>query len=105
LTLATALFACVDAGEPQPEADVAVERVERTATGQPFLLAGDLGRLAPEQLGADAELTVPTIRTQMNLTSTSELHVRRVEHDDLGMTHVRVSQRKHGLRVVSGEAI
>ncbi len=103
LTLISTLFACVDAGSEPQDTEVVVER---TASGQPFHLAGgDLGLLTPEQLIPNADLTVPAIRAQVNLMSTSELRVRKVEHDQLGMTHVRVSHRKNGLRVVSGEAI
>ncbi len=103
LTLATALTACVEPSSGSQ--DVEVERVERTASGQPFMMVGELGQLAPEQLRVDAEVMVPAVHAQMNLTSSSELRVRRIEHDELGMTHVRVGQHKHGLRVVSGDAI
>src|SRR5688572_24151912 len=103
LTLSTALFACIDSGAESEV--VEMEQIERTESGQPYVLVGDLGRLAPDQMVADAEVALPTVRAQTNLTPTSELRVRKVEHDQLGMTHVRVSHRKHGLRVVSGEAI
>jgi MYXO-CTERM domain-containing protein len=103
ITLATALFGCI---EGESGVEETLEQVEVTPSGSPYFLRGEMDRLTGD-LTPDLDLTaaLPTVSGRIGLTSTSEVRIRRVEHDELGMTHVRVTQRKNNLRVVSGDAI
>lgn len=103
LTLALFVSACaMDSASGQ---DSDVSQIERTASGRPYFLAGGLGQLATDSVRPGAVAEVPAIRTQVGLTTGSELRIKTVEHDAIGMSHVRVNHYKHGLRVVSGDAV
>lgn len=106
LSLVTSLLACTDGGAiGEPDGLDQPDRVEHTETGRPYFLAGGLGHMVLDQVREGGLATVPTVATQVGLTANSELRIRRVEHDAIGMTHVRVAHYKHGRRVVSGDAI
>ena len=102
LTLALFASACaMDSVSDQPE----VSQIERTASGRPYFMAGGLGQLATDSVRAGAVADVPAIRAQVGLTTGSELRIKTVETDAIGMSHVRVNHYKNGRRVVSGDAV
>lgn len=108
LGLTLALFASACAMDTMTEADPSAdqpEAIERTETGRPYFVAGGLGRMSTDSLRAGATAELPGLAAQVGLTASSELRIKNVEHDLLGMTHVRVNQHKNGLRVVSGDAV
>lgn len=99
--VALVLAGCMADGELGTSDDSTAVRVDRVATddaGHAYSIAGQLGHAATSD---DA----PAILARAVGISSDELHVERVETDRLGMTHVRMSQTKNGLRVVSGQAI
>ena len=106
LTLALFASACaMDSSDDQQVVDDQPAQVERAANGRPYFIAGGLGQLATDSVRAGAFVEVQALRTQIGLTTGSELRIKTVENDAIGMSHVRVNHYKHGLRVVSGDAV
>jgi MYXO-CTERM domain-containing protein len=103
-----ALAASCTAGASEPGAAFRVDRIE-AAGGQPYFLAGELGRIAapiadvttaPDALAP----ALPAIADALRVPA-ADLIATRAERDSLGMTHVRYAQHKHGLRVVGGDVV
>ncbi len=106
-----ALTAGCTAGELGTEEPGAfrVERIEQGVDGTPYFVHGALGRVAapiddiaraPEALATVLPQIADTLRVPA-----ADLVATRTERDTLGMTHVRLAQRKHGLRVVGGDVV
>ncbi|HSK05303.1 MAG TPA: M4 family metallopeptidase [Kofleriaceae bacterium] len=92
-----------------PGAGFRVDRMEVTGGGAPYFMDGALGRVAApiaDVDGATAALApvLPAIADALRVPA-ADLVATRVERDALGMTHVRLAQRKEGLRVVGGDVI
>ena len=90
-----------------------IERIEAAVDGTPYFASGQLGRIDPQvaaQLadpdGAMAAIAgvLPAIAGTLRVPA-EDLIATGVEHDALGMTHVRMAQRKDGLRVVGGDVV
>src|SRR4026207_440028 len=94
VTIAGALSGCLS--DPADSTELRVDQLETTATRQTYFVRGDLGRAAGDPLAP----ALPSITSTLGVAAT-DLRVKRVEHDALGMTHVRLGQHKNGLRVVS----
>ena len=101
--LATITTASCAGMESSPDARaVRVDRVELSDDGVPYFIRGALGTVAPgPDVLADA---IPRIASMFQL-SAADLVAQHVEHDRLGMTHVRYLQHKHGRRVVGGDLV
>lgn len=86
-----------------------VDRMELSGDGLPYFVGGELGRIAapiddaaraPEALAG----VLPAIADALRVPA-ADLLATRVERDEIGMTHVRLAQHKHGLRVVGGDVV
>jgi MYXO-CTERM domain-containing protein len=77
--------------------------------GLPYMIRGELGRAAqPIDDVTDAARSLAHALEPLAATfgvRAADLVVTRVQHDDLGMTHVRYEQRKDGLPVVGGDFV
>ena len=108
LSAPVALASC--AGQPgEPPTAVRVERVEVARDGHPYFVRGELAQLGDSidsaaRTNEALAAVLPAIAQSLGAPS-AELVAGRSERDELGMTHVRLTQRKNGLRVVSGDAI
>jgi vibriolysin len=92
-----------------PGAGYRVDRIEVASHGAPYFVNGQLGRAATriaDVAAAPAALAgvLPAIADTLRVPA-ADLVVTRVERDALGMTHVRLAQQKHGLRVVGGDVV
>jgi len=108
LSAPVALASC--AGQPgEPPTAVRVERVEVARDGHPYFVRGELAQLGDSidsavRTNEAISAVLPAIAQSLGAPS-AELVPGRSERDELDMTHVRLTQRKNGLRVVSGDAI
>lgn len=86
-----------------------VQRTELAVDGVPYLLQGSLGVAAApinELKDVDAALSAAMIEIGRSIqVPANQLFAKRVELDDIGMTHVRYEQRANGLPVVGGQVI
>lgn len=96
--IALMLVGCMADQEVAPDTAQRIDQVATDPAGHPYYLAGELGRVATPDLA-------PAVLARALHLDADELRVERVDTDRLGMTHVRLAQVKHGLRVVSGQAI
>jgi Zn-dependent metalloprotease len=103
----------IDADDPGAGAGAAfrVEQIERSSDGTPYFANGALGRVAAPIDIADIGRVnqalagvLPQIAETLGVPA-ADLVATRVERDSLGMTHVRMAQRKDGLRVVGGDVV
>lgn len=101
-----ALAACT--GDVTTSSTFQIDRSDRTDSGTPYFVQGSLGTAAPMQTLADVELAMsvalPTIGRAIGVPA-DQLVPIRLEHDELGMSHVRYAQRANGLPVIGGEVI
>lgn len=79
------------------------------ATGSPNFVRGDLGKVDIQSLKGDATDTqmregLKKIARVFRVAD-ADLHRVSVDTDELGSTHIRYEQTKHGLKVVGGELI
>ena len=109
----TAGCAAAGGGEGEEAGAFRVERIEAAVDGTPYFVSGELGRIAPQlapRLGSvegAAEAiagALPAIASTLRVPA-ADLVARRVDHDQIGMTHLRMAQRKNGLRVVGGDVV
>jgi uncharacterized protein (TIGR03382 family) len=96
-------------GAEDPSTTFRVDRIETAGDGLPYFVRGELGQVAapiddlaraPEALAG----VLPAIAETLAVPA-ADLVATRVERDELGMTHVRLAQQKHGLRVVGGDVV
>lgn len=103
---AAATWGCLDPTASDPSSGLRIAQVERNSIGTPYFVSGELGQVAgdvarqPEALAS----VLPAIASTLGIAGT-DLAVRQISRDEIGMTHVRLAQHKNGLRVVSGDAI
>lgn len=88
---------------------LASARVAYADDGLAFSVSGYLGNIArpiSEIDDVDAALAhaLPSL-TKFFAVNADELTPTRVQHDDLGITHIRYEQRKNGLRVVGSDFV
>ncbi len=107
LTAGCTAAAGIEAGDPG--AGFRVDRIEVTGDGVPFFVDGVLGRVTTpiaDAAGASTALAtvLPAIADTLRVPA-ADLIATRVERDAIGMTHVRLAQHKHGLRVVGGDVV
>jgi MYXO-CTERM domain-containing protein len=105
---------CTAAGGDADEAGAfRVDRIEAAVDGTPYFVSGELGRVAApgaarlasaEDAAAAVAGALPAIASTLHVPA-ADLVARRVDQDRIGMTHVRMEQRKHGLRVVGGDVV
>jgi bacillolysin len=86
-----------------------VAQVAHADDGLPYMIRGDLGRAA-EQINDVSDATRVLAQPLVALAATfdvraSDLIATRVQHDELGMTHVRYEQQKEGLPVIGGDFV
>ncbi|HWO20765.1 MAG TPA: M4 family metallopeptidase [Kofleriaceae bacterium] len=100
-----------EADDSGASAGFRVERMERSSDGTPYFASGALGRIAAPIDVADVghanealASVLPQIAEMLRVPA-SDLVATRIERDSLGMTHVRMAQRKDGLRVVGGDVV
>lgn len=86
-----------------------IERTEHADDGVPYFMQGKLGvatgtmhQLADVEAAMAAAL--PDIGRAIRVPS-DQLVATRLDHDELGMTHVRYAQRANGLPVIGGSVI
>jgi Cys-rich repeat protein len=77
--------------------------------GLPFMVRGQLGRASAPIISVDDATTalaaaLPPLTAKFQV-SADALVPTRVQHDELGMTHVRYAQQKDGLPVVGGDFV
>lgn len=73
-------------------------------TGQPLWLHGDLGRIDPAAtVSKSAVQFFDRVAPVFRLQAVDSLRVTRMETDDMGMKHIRLSQTHRGLPVDGGE--
>jgi Zn-dependent metalloprotease len=77
--------------------------------GLPYMVRGELGRARSSITDvADAAPALadalPSLAAMFRVRA-DDLVASRVQHDALGMTHVRFEQRKHGLPVIGGDFV
>lgn len=93
----------------EPATAYRVERTERALDDVPYLIQGKLGvAAAPLDTLADVDAALSAAMIEIGRSiqvPADQLIPKRVEHDALGMTHVRYAQRAHGLPVVGGQVI
>jgi uncharacterized protein (TIGR03382 family) len=92
-----------------PSGEVRVEQIEMAADGLPYFVGGQLGTIAApiDDVSRAHEAlagVLPAIADTLRVPA-SDLVATRTERDDLGMTHVRLTQHKNGLRVVGGDVV
>jgi MYXO-CTERM domain-containing protein len=86
-----------------------IDRTERADDGVPYFVKGTLG-VASKRITdlADVEAALasalPEIGRAIRVPS-EQLYATRLEHDELGMTHVRFAQRANSLPVIGGNVI
>jgi MYXO-CTERM domain-containing protein len=105
---------CTGAGGDADEAGAfRVDRIEAAVDGTPYFVSGELGRIAAggaariDSAEGAAEAVagaLPAIASTLHVPA-ADLVARRVDQDRIGMTHVRMEQRKNGLRVVGGDVV
>ncbi|MEJ7601292.1 MAG: M4 family metallopeptidase [Kofleriaceae bacterium] len=106
----TALTACAAPDEThQPQQrTVKYDRVEVGQDGAPYYVRGAFGRASgqiTDVASASAlDNVLPGIAAAFRVPP-SDLVAKRVQRDELGMTHVHYAQQKNGLRVVGGELV
>jgi uncharacterized protein (TIGR03382 family) len=93
----------------EPSGDVRVEQIEMAADGVPYFVSGQLGKVAApiDDISRAHEAlagVLPAIADTLRVPA-GDLVATRTERDDLGMTHVRLTQHKNGLRVVGGDVV
>lgn len=86
-----------------------VERRDLSKDGVPFLVQGHLGGITSsittlETVDEAMAAALPGIGRAIQVPS-DQLVARRVQHDSIGMTHVRYGQRANGLEVVAGDVV
>ena len=86
-----------------------VDRTDNASDGVPYFVQGTLGvAVGPIRELADVEVAMsaalPEIGRAIRVPA-DQLTPKRVDLDDVGMTHVRYAQRANGLPVVNGEVI
>src|SRR5512139_2079219 len=86
-----------------------IDRTERAADGVPYFMQGTLGAVGGpihELADVDAAMAsaLPDIGRAIGVPS-DQLVARRLDHDELGMTHIRYAQRANGLPVIGGDVI
>jgi Zn-dependent metalloprotease len=86
-----------------------VDRTERAGDGVPYFVQGALGAATATIHGLDdvdaaMAAVLPDIGRAIQVPA-DQLVARRVDQDDIGMTHVRYAQRAHGMPVVNGDVI
>ena len=95
-------------GASEPGSELRVDQVEVAADGLPYFMGGDLGRVAPIDHVVRAQEAIapvlPAIADALGVPA-ADLVATRTERDELGMTHVRLEQQKHGLRVIGGDVV
>jgi len=86
-----------------------IDRTDRADDGVPYFLHGTLGvaegpirELGDVDVAMSAAL--PEIGRAIRVPA-DQLFAKRIDHDELGMTHIRYAQRAHGLPVVGGDVI
>ena len=85
--------------------DLRVDRMELASDGVPYYVRGELGRVAPQLDDAAAlDGVLPAIGTMFHVAP-ADLVATKVQHDRIGMTHVRYQQFANGLRVVGGDLV
>jgi Zn-dependent metalloprotease len=97
-----------ESGEPA-QAPFRVDRLDMHSQGTPFLMTGQLGRIAPSELATASSMSkalddalVP-IAEELRIPA-SDLVLSRYDRDELG-THVRYDQVKNGLPVIGGRVV
>lgn len=86
-----------------------VEQLEVAGNNSPYLVRGDLGQVTETiYSAAQAQQAIagvlPDIAETLGVPA-GDLVAHRVDRDDLGMSHIRMTQQKNGLRVVNGDVI
>ncbi|HEY5944952.1 MAG TPA: M4 family metallopeptidase [Kofleriaceae bacterium] len=86
-----------------------IDRADRADDGVPYFVHGTLGVAAGPigELGdVDVALSaaLPEIGRAIGVPS-DQLFAKQLDHDELGMTHVKYAQRAHGLPVIGGDVI
>jgi len=86
-----------------------IERTEAANDGNPYFVTGSLGAASSRidtLADVDAAMSgaIFDIGRAINVPA-DQLVASRVEHDQLGMTHIRYGQRANGLPVISGQVI
>lgn len=104
-----ALGACASDAPDVASSTFRVDRAERAGDGVPYFLHGALGVAAgPIRALADVDAAMsaalPEIGRAIHVPA-DQLIAKRIDHDEIGMTHIRYTQRAHGLPVVGGVVI
>jgi MYXO-CTERM domain-containing protein len=94
----------------QPESTAfRVEQLEVAGNQTPYFVRGALGQVTETiHSAAQAQQAIagvlPDIAETLGVPA-QDLVASRVDRDDLGMSHIRMTQQKNGLRVVNGDVI
>jgi Zn-dependent metalloprotease len=85
-----------------------VEQTDLAGDGAPYFVRGTLGVVGSVRDLRDVDAAMAAVLPEIGRAirvPADQLIARRVEHDELGMTHVRYAQRANGLPVVGGDVI
>ena len=96
-------------GTSAPASEFRIDRTDRAKDGVPYFVHGTLGAtVIPIGGVADVDVAMSTALPDIGRAISvpaDQLIVRRVDHDELGMTHVVYGQVAHDLPVVAGDVI
>jgi len=104
-----AILAVSACSSPAASSAFRIDRSDRAGDGLPYFVHGTLGAAAApindlRDVEAAMSLALPDIGRAIGVPA-DQLVARRVDHDELGMTHIRYAQRAHDLPVVGGDVI